>query len=225
MTITLAALPTLVLLNGITRQAETWSPFRDLFPDRAALAFDGIGFDTGWAADASVPEQARRLAQRMDVEGVQRADIIGFSHGGLVAQQLAFAYPSRVNRLVLLSTSCGVGATAPELPWAVNPGPRTGGADDRAYGAAAAQLIANATWSSLPFLGGITAPTLVVHGRRDRLVPVANARVLARRIPGATLVELPVGHDLQRPDRVGTVARLIADFLATAPSAMTVGES
>jgi 3-oxoadipate enol-lactonase len=36
----------------------------------------------------------------------------------------------------------------------------------------------------------IRVPTLVVHGDADRVVPVENGRLLARRIPGARLVEL-----------------------------------
>jgi len=43
----------------------------------------------------------------------------------------------------------------------------------------------------------ITAPTLVIHGEGDALIPVAAAHDLARRIPGARLETLPGwGHDL-----------------------------
>ncbi|MCF8207416.1 MAG: alpha/beta fold hydrolase [Methylotenera sp.] len=43
----------------------------------------------------------------------------------------------------------------------------------------------------------ITAPTLVLHGEADPLIPVAAAHDLARRIPGARLQTLPGwGHDL-----------------------------
>lgn len=46
----------------------------------------------------------------------------------------------------------------------------------------------------------ITAPTLVIHGQDDPLIPVAAARDLARRIPGARLEILPGwGHDLPEP--------------------------
>jgi pimeloyl-ACP methyl ester carboxylesterase len=39
-------------------------------------------------------------------------------------------------------------------------------------------------------LGGIAAPTLVVHGRRDLFFPVGNGEALAREIPGARLLVL-----------------------------------
>ena len=46
----------------------------------------------------------------------------------------------------------------------------------------------------------IAAPTLVLHGQDDPLIPVAAAHDLARRIPGARLEILPGwGHDLPEP--------------------------
>jgi pimeloyl-ACP methyl ester carboxylesterase len=43
-------------------------------------------------------------------------------------------------------------------------------------------------------VGEIQVPTLVITGREDRLIPPANSRLLAQRIPGAILEELPGGH-------------------------------
>jgi 3-oxoadipate enol-lactonase len=43
-------------------------------------------------------------------------------------------------------------------------------------------------------LGEIRVPTLVLAGSGDRLVPPANSRLLAQRIAGAALKELPGGH-------------------------------
>ena len=46
-------------------------------------------------------------------------------------------------------------------------------------------------------LAGVTAPTLVVHGKADPLVPFACGEDTARRIPGASLVAVDgMGHDL-----------------------------
>jgi 3-oxoadipate enol-lactonase len=56
-------------------------------------------------------------------------------------------------------------------------------------------LWASAYHDTFSRLGRIAAPTLVLHGTRDTLTPVANGRILAGRIPGAELVELPdAGH-------------------------------
>src|SRR5689334_9881449 len=40
-------------------------------------------------------------------------------------------------------------------------------------------------------LAGLKAPTLVIHGETDRLVPPDNGRIIARAIPGAKLLMLP----------------------------------
>ncbi len=54
--------------------------------------------------------------------------------------------------------------------------------------------------SRLPLLPEIQAPTLVIHGEADPLVPVAAGRELARCIPGAKLEIIPgMGHDLPTP--------------------------
>ena len=56
----------------------------------------------------------------------------------------------------------------------------------------------------------IEAPTLVVHGREDRVVPVANAEILAERIPRAGLRILDdAGHlySTEQPDVDDEIAR------------------
>ena len=75
------------------------------------------------------------------------------------------------------------------------------------------QLAAISTWSSIPVLGGIDAPTLVVCGDYDRAVPPANSRLLAARIPNARLVTVQAGHDLQKPATAAVVGRLVERFL------------
>jgi pimeloyl-ACP methyl ester carboxylesterase len=59
----------------------------------------------------------------------------------------------------------------------------------------------------------IAAPTLVLHGQDDALIPVAAAHDLARRIPGARLEIIPGwGHDLQEAlwQRLASEVRAIA---------------
>ena len=50
-----------------------------------------------------------------------------------------------------------------------------------------------------PLLRTITAPTLVVHGSKDRMVPASGGRATARAIPGARLLIVKgMGHDMPR---------------------------
>jgi poly(3-hydroxyalkanoate) depolymerase len=56
------------------------------------------------------------------------------------------------------------------------------------------QLAASTGWSSLPFLRLIRQPTLIVSGDDDPIIPVINARVLARLIPDARLHLYHGGH-------------------------------
>jgi pimeloyl-ACP methyl ester carboxylesterase len=50
-----------------------------------------------------------------------------------------------------------------------------------------------------PLLRTITVPTVVIHGRKDRLVPTSGGRATAKAIPGARLVIIDgMGHDLPR---------------------------
>jgi len=75
-----------------------------------------------------------------------------------------------------------------------------------------AQFAAAAGHSTGYWLGDIRCPTVVVAGAEDHVIPPENARVLARRIPGAMLEILPdVGHGIPAVDDqvlVRTVARL-----------------
>ena len=208
----------LLLLNGTTRPLESWDAFTAAIPGRRLVSFDvpGVGLSPTPVLPLTIPVLAKLalgVLATADTEGP--VDVLGFSFGGAVAQQLAVQYPDRVRRLVLISTSCGVGATPgsqdalssvgrpPGAPW---PLPDPVGT--------MWHLLAISCWSSIPFLGAIHAPTLVVTGTRDRVVPPSNSRVLARRIPGAQLVELPgVGHDVQRDRAVGDVAGAVRRFL------------
>jgi pimeloyl-ACP methyl ester carboxylesterase len=67
----------------------------------------------------------------------------------------------------------------------------------------AAQLLASVFHDTVSRLDQVQAPTLVLHGERDVMAPLGNARMLVERIPSAELAIVPgAGHAyaLERPD-------------------------
>ena len=63
-------------------------------------------------------------------------------------------------------------------------------------------------------VAGIAAPTLIVHGDSDRVVPVGNARLLAERIPDSRLVVLEDSGHACCVDQAEAFNRVVIDFLA-----------
>lgn len=76
-----------------------------------------------------------------------------------------------------------------------------------------AQLQGILAWEAYSRLEGITAPTLVIHGESDRLVPPANGRLIAERIPGAKLVTILHAGHLFLTDQTETAHHIILEFL------------
>jgi poly(3-hydroxyalkanoate) depolymerase len=56
------------------------------------------------------------------------------------------------------------------------------------------QLLAVSGWTSLPWLRKLRQPTLVISGSEDPIVPVTNAKILARLIPDSRLHIVEDGH-------------------------------
>src|SRR5262247_1848490 len=73
------------------------------------------------------------------------------------------------------------------------------------------QLMAGIGWTSLPWLGFLRQPTLVMAGKDDPIVPLANGRIMTRLIPKAHLVTLDDGH-LFLLTSARESAQLIAEF-------------
>jgi len=74
------------------------------------------------------------------------------------------------------------------------------------------QLLAGAGWTSLPALPFLRQPTLILAGSDDPIIPLANARIMARLLPDATLHIYDDGH-LGLLTQAHQLAPLITDFL------------
>ena len=104
------ARPPLLLCNGIGADLEVLRPLVDaLDPRREVIRFDlpGIGGSPLPGVPYHLATLPRLLAGLLDRLGHPRADVLGISWGGGLAQQFALWRPGRVRRLVLVATATG----------------------------------------------------------------------------------------------------------------------
>jgi pimeloyl-ACP methyl ester carboxylesterase len=76
-----------------------------------------------------------------------------------------------------------------------------------------AQLQGILAWEAYSRIAQITAPTLVIHGKSDALVPPGNGELIAGRIPGAKLVLLEHASHIFLTDQAQAAQKEILEFL------------
>ncbi len=98
--------PALILIHGVGLDLAMWTPqAAALCARRRVLRYDLIGH--GATPSLSQPlllaDFANQLGALLDALALERAALVGFSMGALVAQAFALAHPARVERLALLA--------------------------------------------------------------------------------------------------------------------------
>jgi 3-oxoadipate enol-lactonase len=78
-----------------------------------------------------------------------------------------------------------------------------------------AQLQGVLAWEGYSRIAQITAPTLVIHGKSDALVPPGNGELIAARIPGAKLVLLEQASHLFLTDQTQAAITEIVEFVSS----------
>jgi pimeloyl-ACP methyl ester carboxylesterase len=119
-----AGLP-LVFLQHFTGTLDNWDPavLDALAADREVIIFDnaGVAGSTGETA-STVAGIASTAARFIAALGLQKIDLLGFSMGGFVAQEITLQHPDLVHRLVLVGTGPqggeGLATFSPEV-WAM----------------------------------------------------------------------------------------------------------
>jgi len=97
----------LVLGNYFAANMDDWDPLivDGLAADRDVITFDysGIASSTG-ATPATIAEFAGDCLEFLRALGLTTVDFLGFSLGGMVAQQIASSHPEMVRRMILSAT-------------------------------------------------------------------------------------------------------------------------
>jgi len=213
----------LLYLHGYERHPGGAGFLTRLAEDRRVLAPEqpGYGRSTGFENFTDVIDVALYYRELLESLGVSDVDVVGHSLGGMFAAELAAIAPQLVRRLVLVNPfgiwlddeptldPFGPAAEVKAAKWhgeapKVEPTNFVPDPDDpHAAILFSAQNLGSATKFMWPIadrglrrrLPLIDAPTLVVHGTEDRMIPAGNAQFIAGRIAGAELRLLPdAGH-------------------------------
>ncbi len=110
----------LVFLEYFNSNMDGWDPTvtNHLATDHEVILFDNAGVG---ASDGNTPDRVEKMADHCftfcQALGLKTVNVVGFSLGGMIAQQLALDHPQLVRRLILLGTGPrgGEGMTFTEL--------------------------------------------------------------------------------------------------------------
>jgi valacyclovir hydrolase len=156
-------------------------------------------------------DDAADLVMLLDSLNIEKVLVLGFSDGGIVGLLLAALYPQRVLDLAVMGAQPTINAqnVADIRHWLVE----TPLAED--WQKELAQLHGEPYWRSLPHmyvegqealvttggviisdeeLASIRCPALIMHGKRDRIVPAEYAHMISERIPNSQILLFDAGH-------------------------------
>jgi pimeloyl-ACP methyl ester carboxylesterase len=218
--------PPVVLLHGLSGSTRWWThnvtPLAQSF---CVYRVDLIGFGRSRGQRFGLHDAARLLVAWMDSLDLARAHLVGHSMVGYIATDLAVQVPERVDRLVLVDAAAvpfhrtyahdalGLVRALRYLPFNFLPvligdamlsGPLT-------LLQALREIVAGDLTDRL---AQIQAPTLVVWGEHDTVIPVAVGRRLAELVPNAEWALIPgAGHNPMW-DRPAAFNQLVLEFLS-----------
>lgn len=224
-------------LEGLTRTNTVYAPEH---PGTSPGAPDEIKpIDTLW-------DLVLYYYELFDSLGLESPAVIGHSFGGMVASEVAATDPARVSKLVLIDPVGLWNDAHPIRNWMATPladlpkylfadqeGPLakmiSAGLTDMSD--AAIDGIIQVMWSlactgkfvwPIPDRGlkkrlhRISAPTLIIHGKQDGIVPVAYADEFASKLPNARVELIEGAAHVPQLEQMATVLPLVAEFLASA---------
>ncbi|RWE57349.1 MAG: alpha/beta hydrolase [Mesorhizobium sp.] len=100
----------LVLLNRFRGTMDEWDPafLNHVAASRCVVIFDNAGVArSGGEAPLRMTDWAKNAGAFIDGIGFKQVDLLGFSFGGLVAQELTLQRPDLVRRLVIAGSGAG----------------------------------------------------------------------------------------------------------------------
>ncbi|MFC4942500.1 alpha/beta fold hydrolase [Pseudonocardia sp. GCM10023141] len=197
-----------------------------------AVELQGHGRTADTDREMTIPNLASDVVGLLDHLGIEKADLFGFSLGGLTAVQVAVSHPDRVGRLVAASVHFRQDGYYEEI---FNPDPDAGSrrlptaADfqemQEAYESVASDpshfgaFMAKTSQAAGAFRGwsddelrGVAVPTLLLVGDTD-FVRIEHAAEMFSLLPDAQLAVIPAATHMDVTRRIEIVVPAVAGFL------------
>ena len=110
----------ILLIPGLSMSMDGWEPtiLRELSSNHTVIIFDyrGVGNTTIGTKQFSIQQFANDSAGLLDALKIQKANILGYSMGSFIAQQFVLTHPEKVDRLILIASTCGGKEGIPTSP-------------------------------------------------------------------------------------------------------------
>jgi pimeloyl-ACP methyl ester carboxylesterase len=198
--------PPVILLHGGLANADYWgNQIKALMPGRTVIVMDsrGHGRSTRDARPYGYDLMADDVVALMDFLKVPKADVVGWSDGGILGLDLAIRHKDRVGKIFAFAANTvpsGVKDDVEKNPTFAAFIKRAGeeyaghSSTPKEYDAFVEQI--SKMWASEPNwtdaqLQAIAAPVLVVDGDHDEAIKRAHTEYIAATIPHAGLLILP----------------------------------
>lgn len=231
--------PPIMLVEGLGGDLPGWSrTIANLERELFVVAYDQRG--NGWSDAPDEPQTMATfvddaLAVLADLE-IERAHVYGQSFGGMVALEMALAHPERVRSLILAATHAGgdsvialrqavpkgEAATAIFAPDYVRDHPEgvralyADGVPQKPH-AGRRQWEAMQGYDASSRLDQLAMPVLCLHGDRDRVIDVENARSLAAAILDSEIVVVEGAGHVYHWEQPEVSDRAVLDFVRRHP--------
>jgi pimeloyl-ACP methyl ester carboxylesterase len=121
----------LLLIIGYSYSMDGWSRqlIQALSTSNRVILFDnrGMGYSHSSAKEYSIPLFASDSIGLLDALHVKKANVLGYSMGTFIAQEMALTHPDRLNKLILIAGSVGGTNIVPPTPQGMDALTNTGG--------------------------------------------------------------------------------------------------
>jgi pimeloyl-ACP methyl ester carboxylesterase len=114
----------ILLITGFSFAMDNWDPtlLETLASNHTVIVFDnrGIGNTTSGTIQFSIEQFVNDTAGLLEALNIGKADVLAWSLGGAIAQELALNYPDRVGKLIIYASGCGGEESVPSSQQVLN---------------------------------------------------------------------------------------------------------